>query len=87
MIKSRKQMFIVIISFILVMVLGIVSYAFFNYIKTGNLNNITVGRISFTSTENNTINLSNVFPTDSEHLDNTNSSTVTINIIGDTEYS
>ena len=86
MIKSKKQMFLVIVSFILVMILGVVSYAFFNYTRTGSTNTVSVGRLNFTSTQNNTINLSNVFPTDSTHLDNTNSSTVTINITGDTNY-
>ena len=86
MIKDKKQISAVIIIFILVLVLGIVSYAFFNYTKTSNMNNVTVGRINFQSSQNNTINLTNVFPTDSAHLDSTNSSTVTINISGDTDY-
>ena len=87
MIKSKKQMFLVIIGFILVLVLGTVSYAFFNYTRTGSANTVSVGRLNFTSTQNNTINLSNVFPTDSDHLDASNSGTVTINITGDTNYS
>lgn len=79
-------MILVIVGFILVLVLGTFSYAFFNYTRTGSTNNIRVGRINFESSQNNTINLSDVFPTDSSHLDNTNSSTVTINITGDTNY-
>ncbi len=79
-------MILVIASFILVLVLGTFSYAFFNYTRTGGVNNVRVGRINFSSTQNNTINLSDVFPTDSSHLDNTNSSTVTIGITGDTNY-
>ena len=87
MIKSKKQFILVIISFILVIVLGTLSYAFYNYTRTGTNNNIRVGRINFSSSQNNTINLSNVFPTDVSHLDNSNSGTVTINITGDTNYS
>ena len=87
MIKSRKQMFIVIGVFALVMLLGTVTYAFFNYTRTGISNTIRVGRIYFNTSQNNTINLTNVFPADRNNLDNTNSATVTVNITGDTEYS
>ncbi len=86
MIKSKKQMFLTIIIFTLVMMLGTISYAFFNYTRTGTNNNVRVGRVNFLSSENNTINLTDVFPTDSSHLDSTNSSTVTVNITGDTNY-
>ena len=87
MIKSKKQMLIIISSFILVLLLCTTTYAFFNYTRTGISNTIRVGRIYFNTTQNNTINLTNVFPTDSSSLDNTNSATVTVNITGDTEYS
>lgn len=86
MIKSKKQMFIVICAFILVMLLGTVTYAFFNYTRIGSSNTIRVGRIFFNTTQNNSINLSNVFPTDANNLNNTNSGTVTVNITGDTTY-
>ena len=86
MIKSKKQIFLVISVFALVMLLGTVTYAFFNYTRIGTSNTIKVGRIAFNSTQDNTINLSNVFPTTSNNLDNTNSDTVTINITGDTTY-
>ena len=86
MVKSKKQMFLVIISFILVLMLGTLSYAFFNYTRTGSSNNVRVGRVNFLSSQNNTINLTNIFPADKNNLDNTNSGTVTINITGDTNY-
>ncbi len=86
MVKSKKQMFLTITIFTLIMILGTVSYAFFNYTRTGTNNNVRVGRVNFLSSENNTINLTDVFPTDSSHLDSTNSSTVTVNITGDTNY-
>ena len=45
MIKTKKQMYLVIGAFALVMLLGTVSYAFFNYTRTGAANLISVGRI------------------------------------------
>ena len=55
MIKTKKQMFALIGSFLLVIMLGTVTYAFFNYTRTGAMNVIQVGRISFVS-ENESIN-------------------------------
>ena len=69
------------------MLLGTITYAFFNYTRIGITNTIKVGRIAFNSTQNNTISLTNVFPTSSTNLNSTNSDTVTINITGDTDYS
>jgi len=42
MIKSKKQMFIVIGVFALVMLLGEITYAFFSYTRTGASNTIRV---------------------------------------------
>ena len=85
--KNDKILLSIIgIAILIVAVIG-VSFAFFNYTRTGSPNTIQVGRIAFNSTQNNTINLENVFPTSSNHLNNTNSDTVTINITGDTTYS
>ncbi len=93
MIKSRKQMFIVIGAFALVMFLGTVTYAFFNYTRIGTANVIRTGQINFTTTQtsgqNGTISLTNVFPVDvSEGIpaNDPNVGEVTINITGDTEY-
>ena len=77
---------------IILLVLGLlsvtigVSIAFFNYTKTGSENNFTVGEINFNSSQNNTISITNLFPTDNNNLNSNNSSTVTINITGDTTY-
>ncbi len=49
MIKSKKQIFVVIGVFTLVLMLGTVTYAFFNYTRTGSANNIKTGRIYFNS--------------------------------------
>ena len=90
MIKSRKQMFIVVGAFALVMLLGSITYAFFNYTRTGSSNTIRVGRIAFTTNQNKTINITNLFPidpTDSEAMsDDTKVGTLEIEIEGDTDY-
>ena len=89
MIKSKKQMYIVISVFTLILLLGTTTYAFFNYTRTGVSNVIRVGRISFNSSQNGNINLTNVFPitsTDAE-TDTTNAKSVSITIAGDTDYS
>ena len=93
MIKTKKQMFIVIGAFLLTVLLGTVTYAFFNYTRTGTANTIRTGRIAFNTTQssgqNGSINLTNVFPVDvSEGVpsNNPNVGEVTINITGDTEY-
>ncbi len=74
------------IALLLIGVVGL-SYAFFNYTRTGQANTLKIGNISFNSTQDNTISLTNVFPTSSTNLNSSNSDTVTINITGDTSYS
>ena len=89
MIKTKKQMFIIIGVFTLVMLLGTVTYAFFNYTRTGTANTIRTGRIAFNSSQGTAINLTNMFPIDvSEGIPNdaTKVGTVTINVTGDTTY-
>ena len=46
----------------LLVALGGVSFAIFNYTRTGTANVIKVGKISFNSNQTETINLTNVFP-------------------------
>ena len=89
MIKNKRQMFVVIGVFTLVMLLGSVTYAFFNYTRTGTQNTIKVGRIAFNSTQNGRINLANVFPISASELENdeNNHGEVIVNITGDTTYS
>lgn len=87
MIRNKKQMYVVIGAFIVVLVLFTTTYAFFNYTRTGTANNIRTGRISFNTTQNGTLNLTNVFPVASNSVGNDYSQdTVTINITGDTTY-
>ena len=90
MIKSKKQMFIVIGVFALVMLLITVTYAFFNYTRTGTANTISVGRIAFVTRQTETINLTNLFPIDPTETgimdDATKVGTLEIEIEGDTDY-
>lgn len=91
MIKSKKQMFIVIGVFALVMLLSTVTYAFFNYTRTGIANTISVGRMVFVTRQTETINLTNLFPIDPTETgimdDATKVGTLEIEIEGDTDYS
>ena len=90
MIKSKKQMYIVIGVFALVMLLGEITYAFFNYTRTGSSNVIRVGRIFFESKNEETITLNNLFPIDPSEQgimnDTTKVGTYSIDIKGDTDY-
>ena len=63
---------------------------FFNYTKTGLANSISVGKITFnTSQSNNLISLENIIPISSEDVldDENNVAVLSIDISGDTEYS
>lgn len=88
MIKSKKQMFLVIAVFALLLLVGGTTYAFFNYTRTGPGNTIGTGRIFFNSEQDNTINLSNVFPMTSEQAlaDNSANGTLELHVTGDTTY-
>ena len=91
MIKTKKQMLIVIMSFVLIILLGTTTYAFFNYTKTGLDNTLRVGRINFISRQEQTISLTNAFPIDPDEEgimdDDTKVGTLEIEIEGDTDYS
>ena len=86
MIKSKKQMFIVIGVFTLVMMLGTVTFAFFNYTRTGAINNLGTGRIYFSSEQNGSLELTNIFPVKSEDVNPNTLNSVTVGIEGDTTY-
>ena len=88
--KNKKTMLAIIGVAILVIGLVGVTYAFFNYTRTGSANTIRVGRINFVTRQINTINLTNLFPidpTDSTAMnDSTKVGTLEIEIEGDTDY-
>lgn len=76
---------------VIVVIIGLfgVTYAFFNYIRTGSSNTITVGKITFNTNESsNQINLTNVIPISSSDAleDENNVGVLAIDISGDTEY-
>ena len=85
-IKSKKQMFIVIGAFALILLLGTASYAFFNYTRTGGENSLGTGRIYFNTTESRTVALTDVFPVSSQNLDTSTLSSISVGIVGDTTY-
>ena len=84
--SNTKTGILIVIMVLIIITLGM-TYAFFNYTRTGGANIIKVGQIEFATSQDNTINLTNVFPVSSDNLDSTNSATVTININGSTTYS
>ena len=92
MIKNRKQMFIVVGVFCLVLLLGTVTYAFFNYTRTGTANTIKTGKIAFNADGgNNTVTLSDLFPISVGENETITSSTpgvgsLKLHITGDTTY-
>ena len=90
--ESNKRIMLSIIG-IAILVIGLVgiTYAFFNYTRTGSANTISVGRISFRTNQTETINLTNLFPIDPTETgimdDETKVGTLEIEIEGDTDYS
>ena len=86
--NSSKQILLSVIGIaILVVAVVGVSFAFFNYTRTGEANTIRTGTISF-STTNIAINTSNLFPIDKSNVD-TDSTSVglgSVTISGHTSY-
>ena len=87
----KKNIFVIILSMLVVIGITVgVSYAFFNYTKTGGANVIKVGRVDFISNQTKTINLSNAYPIDPTEPgimnDDTQVGTYELTIVGDTDY-
>lgn len=86
--KQSKQVLLSVIgvAILVVAVVG-VSFAFFNYTRTGEANTVKTGHIEFNS-ENTLIELENVFPiaTSAVATDSTNTATATVRITGNTNY-
>ena len=89
--KQSKQVLLSVIgvAILVVAVVG-VSFAFFNYTRTGNANQVTTGTISFSS-ENTLLSLSNVFPVALTNgnlpANDPNVASGTVTITGNTNYS
>ena len=85
--ESSKKILLSTIAIALVIVLlGGVTFAFFNYTRTGSSNVIKTGRIYFNSEQNGTLNMTNIFPLTSTQASNANLDSVTVGIVGDTTY-
>ncbi len=85
---KRKSLIVTILLVVIVLITLGVTYAFFNYTRTGSPNTIRVGRIAFTTNQTKTINLTNVFPIASSSVgtDTDNVGEVEVTITGDTDY-
>ena len=89
--QEKKKLTTLSIIGIAIFIIGIIgiTYAFFNYTRTGTANVIKTGKIAFNTEQGNAINLTNMFPIDvSEGIpdDNTKVGSVTIHVTGDTTY-
>ena len=84
---DQKHVKLTIIGFAILLV-GFIgaTFAFFNYTRTGAINNLGTGRIYFNSTQSDTLNLTNIFPMTSTEAGNANLDVVSIGIMGDTTY-
>ena len=58
-----------------------VSFAFFNYTRTGSANNIRTGRIYFNAEQGLALNLTNVFPMTNSETGTANLDSVTLGIL------
>ena len=89
--SNKKQNLLLVLGLIaFIGLVGGVTYAFFNYTRTGAGNTIRVGRIAFISRQTETISLTNLFPIDPTEtgvMDNEEKvGTLEIEIEGDTDY-
>ena len=85
--KNKKLLIIIPVLVLIVAVVG-VTYAFFNYTRTGGTNNLGTGSIYFLATESNErINITNFFPTATgAQPDGSNSGSMTIAVEAGTSY-
>ena len=86
--SNDKKKIILPIVFVLLLVIATVgiTFAFFNYTRTGTANNISTGRIYFNFTQNGTLSITNVFLMTSSEASTAELDTVTVGIVGDTTY-
>ena len=84
---KKYNVLIILGLFVLIVMIGGLTYAFFNYTKTGDANVLKVGEIRFNS-DYTAINLTNVFPISKTNIDSDtdNVMTITIDITGKTTY-
>ena len=88
MIKSKKQMFIVIAIFAFIIIIGGTTYAWFNYRREGASQTLIAGNIYLTFEEGDEeINLTNIFPETKEEARSRNDNYLTFEINGLNESS
>lgn len=85
--QSKKVLLSVIGVAILVVAVVGVSFAFFNYTRTGAPNSLSTGTIYFVTEESGSIEITNFFPTSYTGTTVTNSDSMTVTITGGTSYS
>ena len=87
MIKTKKQMYTVILSVFMLALIGSITYAFFNYTRTGTRNIVKTGNLQFTSSQDSTLTLTNVFPVYGSSVENDYTvDTLQIAITGSTTF-
>lgn len=84
--KSERKILIAIVLLLFAFVFVGSTLAFFNYTRTGTDNTIRTGHITFLSSQDDTISLSNMFPVSSSEALELDDNTVTIDISGATSY-
>ena len=88
--SNQKKILLMIMGIVIIIIVVVgVTYAFFNYTRTGGANTVRTGRIYFNHQEGTAMNLTNAFPINvSNGVPNNNSNvgSVTINVLGDTTY-
>ena len=85
--KDKKIIYSFIGIALLLMVTVGVTYSFFNYTRTGAINNLGTGTISFNSVQNGNLNMTNIFPMKASEVDASALDSVTVSITGNTTYS
>ena len=85
--KDRLRLiYVIMISLFVILVVG-VSFAFFNYTRTGAANNIGTGTIYFSSNQSDTLSITNAFPLKESQVSGANLDSIEIAIEGRTTYS
>ena len=84
---DKHKLYAMIMSSVGLMLLTVgITYSFFNYTRTGEENSLRTGRIYFNTTEGVAINMTNVFPLTSEEAEEATLDSITVGIVGDTNY-
>ena len=84
--KNKKLLYSVISIFMLLSIVFGVTYAFFNYTRVGEINNIGTGRINFRSSQSDTLNITNIFPVKISEVNPNTLDALKISIQADTNY-